>query len=287
MSTARLILLSVLVGCAPGPGDRPHPAAQDFAPTRIISLAPHLTELTFAAGAGPRLVGVVAHSDFPAAAREIPGIGDAFNLDFERIAELEPDLVLAWAGGTPASVLQRLVAMGLQVRLIETRTLDDIPARLLELADLAGAPELAAMRAGEYRRRLADLARERLPGPPVAVFYQISLQPLYTVGGGHFITEMIELCGGRNVFADLESPAAAVGHEAVLQRDPELILVGQPWLDETRLHWQRFVDNDGRVQLAPIDPDLVTRPGLRLARGAEQICAHIRAQRSGLAGVGP
>lgn len=281
MSSVRLILLCVLVGCSPGPSEAPASILQDGSPLRVISLAPHLTELAFAAGAGSTLVGAVAHSDYPPAAREIPGIGDAFNLDFERIAELEPDMVLAWAGGTPNSVLQRLGAMGLKVWIIETRDLDDIPARLLELAELAGDPGLAAERAGEFRRRLAELASERPAGSPVAVFYQISLQPLYTVGGDHFITELITLCGGRNVFSDLEALAAAVGHEAVLQRAPALVLVGEPWLDETRRHWERFGGDAGRMEIAPVNPDLVTRPGLRLAQGAEQICAHIWARNAG------
>lgn len=247
-------------------------------PTRIISLAPHLTELAFAAGAGERLVGVVAYSDFPPEAAAIPGIGDAFNLDYERIAELEPDLVLSWEGGTPARVEERLAGMGIEILPVSIRTLEDIPVRLIELAYLAGEPEPATRRANDFRRRLETLASGISRGPPVAVFYQISLDPLYTVGGSHLISEMIALCGGRNIFADLEPLAAAVSHEAVLARSPAIVLVGRPWLEDTRELWSRLTRSAEAVRVAGIDPDLVTRPGLRMAAGAEQVCARLAAQ---------
>lgn len=244
-------------------------------PARIISLAPHLTELAFAAGAGERLVGVVAYSDYPAAAADIPGIGDAFSIDFERIAELEPDLILAWASGTPAPVLERLEALGYRVLPMTTRSLADITARLLELAQLAGDPALAAERADGFRQRLAALAERRANSRRVATFYQISLEPLYTVGGSHFISELIALCGGRNIFTALDTPAAPVTHEAVLARQPEVVLTGQPWLAATRSLWERLAGSSGGFEVRGIDPDLVARPGLRLAEGAEQICTHL------------
>lgn len=280
---AWLVAGVLLAGCEPAP------TASKAAPTqpeRIISLAPHLTELAFAAGAGGRLVGVVAHSDYPAGAGRIASIGDAFSLDYERIAELNPDLVLAWEGGTPASVQERLASMGYRVLPVSIRTLDEVSTRLLELATLAGSYELAASRATRYRERLRALARKYRSGAPVAVFYQISLEPLYTVGGNHFISELIELCGGQNIFADLEPLAAAVTHEAVLARSPGLVLVGTPWLIPTRELWGRLAESAGGIAVAGIDPDLVTRPGLRLAEGAEQICARLNSSRAGEARAG-
>ncbi len=290
-----LVASVLLCACEPAPPAAPAALGQ---PERIISLAPHLTELAFAAGAGGQLVGVVAHSDFPAEARYIASIGDAFSLDYERIAALDPDLVLAWDGGTPAAVQERLISMGYRVLPVSIRTLDEVPARLLELATLAGNPDLAASRATRYRKRLRALARKYQESTPVSVFYQISLEPLYTVGGNHFISELIGLCGGQNIFADLEPLAAAVTHEAVLARSPGLVLVGAPWLTPTRELWDRLAESAGGIAVAGIDADLVTRPGLRLAEGAEQICARLKATRArgagaylspryGLASIGP
>jgi len=248
---------------------------------RVVSLAPHLTELAYSAGAGERLVGVVAYSDYPEAARSLPRIGDAFNLDYERLAELAPDLVLAWKSGTPAPVRERLESLGFKVIVLETRTLEDVPERLIELGRLIGDEALALARAEQYREALRSLHSPAPEGSGIRVFYQVSLDPLYTVGGRHFISEIISLCGGRNIFAALATPAAAVSREAVLAEDPQIILSDQQSIDEARAAWAMFtmlsaIRNSG---VHGIDADLVTRPTLRLADGARQVCAAIRSTR--------
>lgn len=257
------------------------PRRTTSAAPRVVSLAPHLTELVYSAGAGDRLVGVVAYSDYPEAARSIPRIGDAFNVDFERLAELAPDFVLAWKSGTPVPVRNRLEELGFKVLVLETLTLEDVPQRLVELGQLIGNEEIARTRAAEYREVLRSLREPSRSGSDISVFYQISLDPLYTVGGRHYINEIIRLCGGRNVFEDLGTPAAAVSHEAVLARDPEIILSDQRYLDETVATWAKFssLKATRKKGLHGIDADLVTRPTLRLADGARQVCAAIRPAR--------
>ncbi len=200
--------------------------AEEQSARRIVSLAPHLTELVFSAGVGQRLVGVVSFSDYPPAARELPRIGDAFQVDYEAIVGLRPDLVLAWAGGNPAQVIERLRGLGLNVETFAPLRLEDIAAHLRRIGKLAGEPRQANAVADEYLQTLAGLRSDYAARDPVRVFYQISFEPLYTVGGRSYITQMIELCGGRNVFAGLRELAAVVGLEAVLERDPELIVAG-------------------------------------------------------------
>lgn len=281
MSLSPTFMLSVLVwaalstacGPAPAPDTEADASSRRAGSPRLVSLAPHLTELAFDAGAGGQLIGVVAYSDYPPAARDIARIGDAFNLDYERIAELSPDVVLTWEGGTPPTALERLKKMGFEVVPLSTLRLDDVAEAVIRIGQIAGDPEAALEAAAAYRAALGEVRRVYGDRERIRVFYQVSLEPLYTPGGPHFISELIALCGGLNIFSDLDLQAAAVSHEAVLARNPQLIIVGQQWLSETIEHWRRFSSASPRV--TGIDADVVTRPGLRLARGASAICAEI------------
>lgn len=244
---------------------------------RIVTLAPHLTELLFAAGAGERIVGSVAFSDFPDAARRLPRVGDARALDLERIVALKPDLVMAWLGGSAQPQLDVLAALGLPVYYHEPRNLDAIAHTLKRFGELAGTSELANPAAARYRARL-DSLRERHRGrAEVSVFHQVWDQPLMTIGGSHPISELLALCGGRNIFAAQRALAPQVAMEAVLEADPEVIGgagVGGPaeaglgdWLAWPQL---RAV---GRGNLYVVPPDLISQYVPRVLDGAERVCA--------------
>lgn len=272
-SLCRLILPALIVffSAACEPQAQKEPVATEPQPPRLVSLAPHLTELAFAAGAGQNLVGAVAYSDFPLAAKAVPRVGDAFNLDYERIAQLSPDQVLAWRGGTPATVIERLQAMGVSVLSLQTDSLQDVATALIQIAEVAGDAPGARRQAEAFLRALEDERRVVAEHARIGVFYQISLEPLYTPGGPHFISELVALCGGRNIFSDLDQAAAAVSQEAVLTREPRLIVVDRQQLEASRDYWRRFSGWQGEI--AGIDADVVTRPGLRLAQGAASLCA--------------
>lgn len=263
--------------------------AAEHAARRIVSLAPHLTELAFSAGVGERLVGVVSFSDYPPAARELPRIGDAFQVDYEAIVGLRPDLVLAWVGGNPAQVIERLRGLGLNVETFAPLRLEDIAAHLRRIGELAGEPRQANAVADEYLQTLAGLRSDYAARDPVRVFYQISFEPLYTVGGRSYITQMIELCGGRNVFAGLRELAAVVGLEAVLERDPELIVAGLDSREQLAGQWSRWHDVTAVAtnNLAVVDPSVTGRASLRLVDGARQICAAVDEARSATAYSAP
>jgi iron complex transport system substrate-binding protein len=255
-------------------------AAPAAAEVRIVSLAPHVTELVYAAGAGSALVGASEYSDYPPAAKDLPRIGDAFRLDYEGIVSLRPDFAIAWASGTPAASIARLEALGVRVVTLRVQTLDDISSALVQLGELAGSADVARAAADGLREGFAALRQRYADRSPVRVFVQLDDQPLFTVTGRHLISEMVTLCGGRNVFAGLPGLAPAVDLEAVIGADPEAILYLGTNPDPAR-HWSGW-PNLAAVRLGGIrrlSPDLVSRATPRALDGAREVCEAIEQTR--------
>lgn len=242
---------------------------------RAISMAPHLTELAFAAGVGDRLVGVVDYSDYPERATELPSIGNAFRFDLEQILALEPDLALAWRGGTPSQTVERIIRLGIDVVWVETRTLDDIADALALVGERLGGAEAGQTAAREFRQALEDNerpARQNL----LRVFYQVSPRPLYTLGGRHVINEVFQRCGLVNIFAGLDTEAAVVDFEAVLDAEPDWIVAGRADGNAASDPLERWRDSSlvdpGRVRLLEVDAELLIRPTPRILAGIEHLC---------------
>lgn len=259
-------------------------AVQLAAPAqRIISLAPHITELLFAAGAGSQLVGVSAFSDYPKAARGLQRISGGSGLDIEAILSLRPDLVVAWQSGNPADQVARLQSLGLTVYQSEPRRLEDISHALVSLGQLTGHSEVAKQQAVEFDGRLA-LLRKRYSGrEKVSVFYQIWHQPMMTVNGKHLNNAVIELCGGENIFSALPVLTPQVSIEAVLAANPTIIVGvsdggGMPdWLERWRSWPTLAAVKNNRVYALP--RDLMVRHTPRILDGAEQLCRMIQVAR--------
>jgi iron complex transport system substrate-binding protein len=191
---------------------------------RVISLAPHATELLFAAGGGARIVGTVAYSDYPSSARDIPHVGDNRALDLERIAALKPDLVVVWRHGNAQKQTDRLRALGIPLYFSEPHRLADIPRSIEVLGTLLDTRASAHDAAQQFRQQ-ADALRHRYASrPPVTVFFQVWEQPLMTLNGQHVFTDMLALCGGRNVFAGEPLLVPTVSTEAVIAANPEVLL---------------------------------------------------------------
>lgn len=247
---------------------------------RIISLAPHLTELLFAAGAGQRVVGVSAWSDWPAAARQIVRIGDSQAIDLERILALRPDLVIAWAGASPQRQLAQLRRLGISVHLEDASQLDDIAAAIERLGTLAGTPATARAAARDYRQRLAALRARHAGQARVRVFHQVWADPLMTVNGKHPISQLIQACGGENVFADAAQLVPVISREAVLRARPAVITATDDEVDPFA-GWRRWTSLPAVAgdQLVALPADLISRPSPRLLDAAPALCAAIDAAR--------
>lgn len=252
---------------------------------RIVSLAPHLTEQLFALGAGARIVGTVAYSDYPAAALTLPQVGDHAQLDLERIVALRPDLIVAWASGNSAAQVQRLADLGLPVYRSEARGFADIASNLRRLGALVGESAAADKESAALEAALAAL-RARYGGRrELRVFYQIWHQPLLTVSRHHLLSEALALCGARNVFARLEALTPQVDEEAVWAAQPEVIATasvepgGADNLDRWRVR-QALRQRTG-LRLVVVNPDTLHRASSRVVQGVAELCEKLDAVRTG------
>lgn len=247
---------------------------------RVISLAPHTTELIYAAGGGAKLVGAVAYSDYPPQALSVPRVGDNRALDLERIAALKPDLIVVWRHGNAQQQIDRLREMHIPLFFSEPHRLDDVATSLTRLGVLLGTQKTAQDAAQTYRREIAQLRARYAQRAPVSVFYEVWDQPLMTINGEHMISDVIALCGGRNVFAALHPLVPTLSTEAVLAANPDAIVTASqgatapdrplPALTRWRAWPQLHAVAHGN--LFAIDGDLLTRPGPRIAQGATQLC---------------
>ena len=260
----------------------PAPASVWTAP-RIVSLSPHITELLFAAGAGARIVGVDDASDYPPGAQQIPRLGEAAALDVEGLLRQAPSLVIVWETGTPPRVLAELERFHLRVLVTEQRKLDDIGRVLVEFGRLAGTSATADAAARRYRADLADLRTRYAGRERLKVFYQVWDRPFYTLSGEHVVSEAISLCGGDNIFAEVSTLAPIVDREAVLARNPDVILIGAAGPDGERqaADWERFPSLEAvrKKHVFSLDPSLVGRMAPRILEGVREVCTALEKAR--------
>lgn len=239
---------------------------------RVVSLAPSMTELMLELGAGDRLVGLLDAGERPPALAGLPSVGHYGRFEAETLLALAPDLILLWPGGVSAAQREQLGAFGIPLFEAEPHRLEDIAEQAEALGARVGRGERAHQLADGFRRELRELRqRYRRTTAPLPVFYQVWDQPLYTIGGRQVISDALEVCGARNVFADLALPAPQVSLEAVLARDPAVILVDRP---EQVAVWQAWPQlravRDGRVWVVP-DRGL-ERPSLQMLQATRQLC---------------
>ncbi|BAV33319.1 ABC transporter substrate-binding protein [Sulfuricaulis limicola] len=285
-----LLLLVCLLASPDAPAeisvidDTGNPVALPGPARRIVSLAPHVTELLYAVGAGSRIVGAVEYSDYPEDAKRIPRVGSGFGFDMETIVAMQPDLIIAWQSGNPSWQVARLSSLGIPVFITEPRRLDDVAGLLERLGRLTGTEAVAAEVAGEFRGRRAQLQARYSERPRISVFYQVIDASLLTVNGQHLINDVIDLCGGRNVFSGLPALTPRVDVESVLQKNPDALLASgyaplwPAWRERWRA-WPAF-SAAARGNLFFIPPDLIHRHSPRILQGAGQVCAALETARA-------
>lgn len=251
---------------------------------RIVTLAPHLVETLYAAGAGDKLVGTVEFSNYPEAAKKKARVGSYSQLDLEAVVALKPDLIIAWHSGNAPAHIDRLRALGFTVYVSQPNRIEDVAAEIERLAILAGTGAVGKAAAARFRERFAGLQKRYAARPPVRTFYEIWKQPLMTVGGPQIISSVIRLCGGENVFGNLETLAPTVTVEAVIAANPEAIVASgmdearPQWLDD----WKRWtsIAAVARDNLFFVPPDQIQRHTPRLLDGAERLCQQLEIARS-------
>jgi iron complex transport system substrate-binding protein len=250
---------------------------------RVISLAPHLTEVAFAAGAGEVLIGVATYSDYPEAAKGIPRVGSYDNVSYETIVALQPDVVLAWRSGNGDEIIQRLRSLGLTVYVDESKTLGDVSHSLRAVGQLTGNEDTAEPAANAFMARLSNLRETYSSRESISVYYQIWDEPLLTLNGDHLISDVVRLCGGRNVFADALALVSRISVESVIRADPQVILASgmdkarPEWLDA----WQAWSSMTAvqNKQLYFVPPDLLQRHTPRIIEGATMMCEQLQLAR--------
>lgn len=249
---------------------------------RIVSLAPHATELLFAAGAGDKLVGVGEYSDYPPAAKRIHSVGRTASLDLERIVTLKPDLVVFWGSGNSASQIAKLRGLGVPLFESEPRDFETIASSMERLAHLSGTDAVGQVAAATFRARLAKLEQAYRHRPTVSVFYQIWREPLLTLNDAHLVSSVIRLCGGENSFGKLPQLTPTISVEAILQADPEVIIASNSRKDDTSSGWRRFpmLTAVKRDNLFSVHVDWLTRSGPRILDGIEELCGHLEVART-------
>jgi len=251
---------------------------------RIVALAPSITEMVFAAGAGAQLAAVPRFSDFPPQAAALPQIGDASSLDAERILALKPDLVIGWKSGNRAADLARLERLGLNLFVIEPVALDDVPRALRTIGVLAGTSPAAEVTARGFETQVQAMRARYAGAARVRVFYEIWHQPLMTVNDRHMISDVMRLCGGENIFGGLPVLTPVVSLEDVMARKPQVVLGGGSSMsgDELAMLWRAQARLTGLRDLPVlrVDPDAIQRQTPRVLLGVDEVCRHLDAVRA-------
>lgn len=240
---------------------------------KIITLAPHATELVYSAGAGEKIIATVAHSDFPEQAKNITHIGDAYRINLEKIIELKPDIIIAWASGNNSKQLLKLHTLGFKIYYSDVKNFKDIAADIKNIGRIAGTEEISENAAEQLTSKINSLRNTYSNKRKVRVFYQLWHDPLMTINKTHFINQSIKLCGGINVFSNAPVQVPQVSIESILRTKPDIMLAGYKLFAEA-FNWTKNVPKalSLSTDLFIIDPDLLHRPTIRLVEGTEKLC---------------
>jgi iron complex transport system substrate-binding protein len=253
---------------------------------RIISLSPNTTEILFHIGAGEKIVGADEYSNYPQAANKIVRVNNHAAANYELILSLKPDVVIAWQSGNGEKIISRIRELNIPVFVVETSSLEDIPNLYRRLGQLSGRDSQANFQAENFSKRLNQLRTTYSSREQIRLFYQIWNEPLMTLNGDHMVTDMIELCGGVNVFADAAALVPYVNIESVVAANPHIIISGGN--NKTDLlasgFWRKWTGISAvkHQHLYAIPSDLLQRHSDRILEGTGLMCEYIDLVRSSM-----
>lgn len=245
------------------------------APPRVVTLAPNLTELAFAAGITP--VGVSDYSDYPAAAKSIEHVASWQGINTERLLSLKPDLVLAWRGGTSPRQIEQLQSLGIKVLWLAPDSIERLIASVRQLADVSPNPQQAEQAAAALQQQFSDLQQRYRQPQRKRVFLQFGMKPLFTAANNTLQNEVIGLCGGENIFSDSRVPWPQVSREQVLVRQPQAIVIPGDAARITTV--TQFWQPQLQVPVYAVNDNWFSRAGPRIILAAQQLCAQLQPDR--------
>lgn len=253
---------------------------------RIISLAPNITEVLFHIGAGDQIVGADEYSNYPEAAKQILRVNNHAAANYELILSLKPDLVIAWQSGNGDKMINPLRKLGIPVFVVETHQIERIPNLFRRFGQLSGNNDLAQQRIEEFTQRLQLLGDAQTGKSVVRTFYQIWDQPLITLNGKHMVSDVIELCGGINIFADAVPLVPYVNIESIVAADPQVIIAGGSQEEQPGWYssWQQWTGISAvqHKQIYLIPADLMQRHSVRILDGAQMMCDYLDSARTAI-----
>ena len=247
---------------------------QAMAATRVVSLAPSLSEIVVELGATDLLVGRLEAGETLPELVNVASVGGYGQLDMERLLSLRPDLILLWPGSVGVAQRDQLKRLNIPTFTAEPKNLTQLVDQVEGVATALNRAERGRELAARLRARLQQLRQQYAREQPLRVFYQVWDRPLYTVGGGQIISDALALCGARNVFADVSLPAPQVSVESVLQRNPDVIIAGtQAQLDAWKAWPQLEAVKQGRLLLLA-DKGL-ERPSGQMIEATARLCEQL------------
>lgn len=245
------------------------------APPRVVTLAPNLTELAFAAGITP--IGVSDYSDYPAAAKNIVHVANWQGINTERLLSLKPDLVLAWRGGTSPRQLEQIQSLGVKVLWLAPGSIEQLIASLHQLAEYSPQPKKAEQAAATLHQQFNDLQQRYRQPQRKRVFLQFGIKPLFTAADNTLQNEVLRLCGGENIFSDSRVPWPQVSREQVLVHQPQAIVI--PGDAARAVTVTQFWQPQLNVPVYTVNDDWFSRAGPRIILAAQQLCAQLQPDR--------
>ena len=251
-------------------------AQEAVVPQRIVSLAPSITEILFAMGAGDKVVGVTTYCNYPKAAKELPKIGNFAAVDFEKIVALKPDLVIVTTDGNPCEVIGKLESLGIRTLVTDSKSFAQLLDSIDAIGKAVGKQEEAQGLLSKLKRDWESIGEKHREGSQSAVLLLYGISPLVAAGEGSLGDELVRQAGGRNIFGDSGRSYVTTDLEKVISLSPEVIIqvaMGSETNEGVREGWSRWSSipaaKNGRIWV--LTPDLITRPGPRIIEGLKLI----------------